>query len=157
MRPSGCVAGSPIFDAITENSDVMRARTFPWKVALKLRVSGPEEDVGLGTSTGKCSVVDSLDESSRIRTFILAWSSVYGRAYETVPAMNWELPSKGDGLVGLLDGAGGTPSCDGAFEPEPGPEPEPTLLGGVSGVNETPDWRMSSSLIRISDCPLRRL
>lgn len=71
MRPSGWVAGSPIFDAITENNDVMRASTLPWKVALKLRVSDSVEDVVLGGSAGRCSVVDSLDDSSRMRMLVL--------------------------------------------------------------------------------------
>lgn len=78
---------------------------------------------------------------------------MYGRAYDTVPAMNCELPREGEGLVPLLEEAVEKLSCDGALDVEP----DSGLLAGVSGVKETPDCRMSSSLIKISDCPLRKL
>lgn len=96
---------------------------------------------------GRWRVVDSLDDSSRMRMLVLAWSSVYGRAYEIVPARNSELLCEGDGLAPLLDGTGDTPNC----EVPPEPAPESGLLGGTSGVKETPDCRISSNLIRISD------
>ena len=49
--------------------------------------------------------------------------------------------------MGLLGGAGDTPSCEGAFEPVP----ESELLVGGSGVKEIPDCRISSNRISISD------
>ena len=75
MRPRGWVAGSPIFEAMTENRDVMRAMVFEWNVARSSRDKGVS-GVGLGAEAGKCKEVDSVDETSRMRMFVFAWSSV---------------------------------------------------------------------------------
>ena len=54
----------------------------------------------------------------------------------------------GAGLAGLLKlGSGEAPATETAVEPEP----ELDLLVGSSGLKETPDCRMSSNLIKISD------
>jgi hypothetical protein len=66
MRPSGCVAGRPIFDAMTENKDVIRARVELWNVAR--RCSGEE----VGVDEGKYSVVDSEFEISSTRILVRA-------------------------------------------------------------------------------------
>lgn len=95
---------------MTENNDVMRASVVPWNVARSSSVGDSEEDARLEGSTGRCRVVDSSDDSSRIRIFVLAWSSVYGRAYEIVPGLSCEPLCDELGLTALLVGAGDTPS-----------------------------------------------
>jgi hypothetical protein len=65
------VAGRPIFDAITEKRDVMRASVELWNVARRF-TSNDSEDEAFGADEGRYSFVDSVVEISTMRILLCA-------------------------------------------------------------------------------------
>jgi hypothetical protein len=125
---------------MTEKREDTRARVELWKVAR----SSASTKGSCCANSGRYSIVDSDDAISTTRTLLFAWSSVYGRAYDTYPAFKTALLLAVDvaGLATLL--------MDREFGETPA-DPESKSLRPLSGMNEIPDCRISSIRIKISD------